>query len=207
MHTQGQIAAEPTVRISMNHGQMLVMALLAVTLFLLPIRMPAADESGAFKVTEISTEKGDESYLLNARMDIILNTGPKEALENGIPLVFELQIQTLEKHVWLWDIVVAEFKQIRQVQLHALSRTYLVKDLDSGAQRSYLKLNDALQAAGFLHNFPVLDFGQMQEDRGYSVRLRGNLDIEALPTPVRLLAYVSSAWDMDSAWYQWQLAR
>jgi hypothetical protein len=191
----------------MYHGQLPMLVLLAVTLFLMPVRLPAADDSGAFKVTEIGTEKGDESYLLNARMDINLNAGPKEALENGIPLVFELQIQTLEKHVWFWDIVVAEYKQVRQVQLHALSRSYLVKDLDTGAQRSYLKLEDALQAAGFLHNFPVLDFGLMQKDQIYSVRLRGSLDIEALPTPVRLLAYVSSAWDMDSEWYQWQLAR
>ncbi len=191
----------------MHHGQALMMVLLAVALSLIPYRLPAADGPGAFKVTDISTKKGDESYSLNARMDINLNTGPKEALENGIPLVFELQIQTLEKHTWFWDIVVAEYKQARQVQLHALSRTYLVKDLDTGAQRSYLKLDDALQAAGFLHDFPVLDYSRMKNGQTYSVRLRGNLDIEALPTPVRLLAYVSSTWDMDSEWYQWQLTR
>ncbi len=191
----------------MNHGQLLMMALLAVVLLFIPMRLPAVDKSGAFKVAEIRTEKGDESYLLDARIEISLSSGPKEALENGVPLVFELQIQTLEKHVWLWDIVVAEYKQVRQVQLHALSRSYLVKDLGTGAQRSYIKLDDALQAAGYVHNFPVLDYGLMQEDQSYSVRLRGNLDIEALPTPVRLLAYVSSAWDMDSEWYQWQLAR
>lgn len=207
MLTQSQIAGKTTDRVSMHHWQVLMMALLAAALSLVPFRLPAADASGSFRVTEISTRKGDESYLLNARMEINLNTGPKEALENGIPLVFEFQIQTLEKHVWFWDIVVAEYKQVRQVQLHSLSRTYLVKDLVTGAQRSYLKLDDALQAAGSLHNFPVLDFDQMKDNQAYSVRLRGNLDIEALPTPVRLLAYVSSAWDMDSEWYQWQLNR
>jgi hypothetical protein len=207
MHTQSQIASKHTGRVSMNHGQALMMVLLAGALSLIPFRLPAADGSGSFRVTEISTERGDESYLLNAKMEINLNTGPKEALENGIPLVFEFQIQTLEKHVWFWDIVVAEDKQVRQVQLHSLSRTYLVKDLGTGAQRSYIKLDDALQAAGFLHNFPVLDFDRMKDNQTYSVRLRGNLDIEALPTPVRLLAYVSSAWDMDSEWYQWQLNR
>jgi hypothetical protein len=207
MHTQSQIAGKTTDRVSMHHWQLLIMALLAAALSLIPFRLPAADASGSFRVTEISTRKGDESYLLNARMEISLNTGPKEALENGIPLVFEFQIQTLEKHVWFWDIVVAEYKQVRQVQLHSLSRTYLVKDLGTGAQRSYIKLDDALQAAGSLRNFPVLDFDRMKDNQAYSVRLRGNLDIEALPTPVRLLAYVSSAWDMDSEWYQWQLNR
>jgi len=202
-----QITGVRTGRVPLKPGRPLVTALLAVASLLLAFRLPAADEPGAFKVAEIEAEKGDESYLLNARMNINLNTGPKEALENGIPLVFEMQIQTLEKHTWYWDIVVGEYKQARQVQLHALSRTYLVKDLDTGATRSYLKLDDALQAAGFLHNFPVLDYERMKEGQSYSVRLRCNLDIEALPTPVRLLAYVSSAWDMDSEWYQWQLVR
>lgn len=202
-----QVRIARSGRVTLNHGRLLVTALLAVAALLLPFWVLADELPGTFKVTQIDAEKGDESYLLNARMDISLNTGPREALENGIPLVFELHIQMLEKHTWFWDIVVAEYKQVRQVQLHALSRTYLVKDIATGAQRSYLKLTDALQAAGFLHNFPVLDFDRMEDGQRYAVRLRGNLDIESLPTPVRLLAYVSSAWDMESEWYQWQLVR
>ena len=201
MHKQVRIAGSLPGRFSLNPVRLLLATLLAVTALLHPCRVPAVEQSGGFKVTEIDAEKGDESYLLNARMNITLNAGPREALENGIPLVFELQIQTLEKHTWFWDSVVAEYKQVRQVQLHALSRTYLVKDLGTGAQRSYLKLDDALQAAGFLHDFPVLEYDRMEDGQRYAVRLRGNLDIEALPTPVRLLAYVSSAWDMDSEWY------
>jgi hypothetical protein len=205
MRAQGQISGGPGGSRPVSCGGHLMLALLALTSLLTPSQFVAADDAGAFKVTEVRTEKGDEAYLLDARMDISLSSGPREALENGVPLVFEFQIQTLEKHVWFWDTVVAEYKQARQVQLHALSRSYLVKDLSTGAQRSYTKLAEALNAAGFVHNFPVLDYGQMQDGQSYSVRLRGSLDIEALPTPVRLLAYVSSAWDMDSEWYQRQL--
>lgn len=205
MRKQVRLADSFAARVSPDLGRLLIASLLTVTVLLFPFRLPADESSSAFRVTEIRAERGDESYLLDARMDISLNTGPMEALANGIPLVFELQIQTLEKHTWFWDIVVAEYKQVRQVQFHALSRTYLVKDLANGAQRSYLKLDDALQAAGFLHNFPVLDYDRVEDGEQYAVRLRGNLDIEALPTPVRLLAYVSSAWDMNSEWYQWPL--
>jgi hypothetical protein len=208
MHSQGDIAVKPAGRLPVYHGRRLILALFAVSLFFLPLGVPAADDTtGAFKVIELGAEKGDEAYLLNAQMDITLSSGPREALENGVPLVFELQIQTLENHVWIWDSVIAEYKQTRQVQFHALSRTYLVKDIDTGAQRSYTKLADALRAAGFVHNFPVLDYGLMKDGQSYSVRLRGSLDIEALPTPVRLLAYVSSAWDMDTEWYKWQLTQ
>jgi hypothetical protein len=207
MHKQVQLAGSSPACVSLRHGRQLLAALLAVAALVSPLRVPADEQSAGFTVTEIDTQKSDQSYLLDARVDIKLNTGPKEALENGIPLVFELQVQTLEKHTWFWDIVLAEYKQDRQVQFHALTRTYLVKDLATGAQRSYLKLEDALQAAGFLHNFPVLDYDRVKNDQRYAVRLRGSLDIEALPTPVRLLAYVSSAWDMDSEWYQWPIVR
>ena len=68
-------------------------------------------------------------------------------------------------------------------------------------------LVDFRLAAMALEDVAVLAFGDMKDGRRYAVRLRGRLDIEALPTPVRLLAYVSSAWDMDSDWYKWRLAR
>jgi hypothetical protein len=51
-----------------------------------------------------------------------------------------------------------------------------------------------------------VEFQELRDGRRYTVRLRGRLDIESLPTPVRLLAYVSSAWDMDNEWYKWRLA-
>jgi hypothetical protein len=47
----------------------------------------------------------------------------------------------------------------------------------------------------------------IEDDADYKIRLRGSLDIESLPTPVRLIAYVSSAWDMSSEWHTWSLDR
>jgi hypothetical protein len=47
----------------------------------------------------------------------------------------------------------------------------------------------------------------LESELNYEIRLRGSLDIESLPTPVRLIAYVSSAWDMMSKWYSWPLVR
>ena len=82
-----------------------------------------------------------------------------------------------------------------------------MKDLDTGFQRSFRYLDEALQAAGVLEDVSVLDYELMKDKRRYTVRLRGSLDIESLPTPVRLLAYVSSAWDMDSEWHQWGLSQ
>ncbi|MDX1698018.1 MAG: DUF4390 domain-containing protein, partial [Thiohalobacterales bacterium] len=95
---------------------------------------------------------------------------------------------------------------LRQLQYHALSRSYLVKNIDSGNQGVYSRLDDALHAVGLIDSL-LLANAPLASDREYLVRLRGIHDIESLPTPVRLLAYVSSAWDMNSEWYAWPLAR
>jgi hypothetical protein len=206
MSTQSQIAGNTSGQYAVTPVQWLILLLVVLFLFT-PAHLLAEDQRGAFKVIEAEMVRGEEAWMLNARIEINLSSGVREALENGVPLVFDLQVQALETHVWLWDRVVAEHKQVIQVQFHALSRTYLVKNIKSGELRSFRSLAEALEAAGILEDMSVLKYDVMNNDKSYAVRLRGSLDIESLPTPIRLLAYVSSSWDMDNEWYQWRLAR
>jgi hypothetical protein len=186
------------------HGRLLLL-LVAGLCLTTPARLSADGARGAFTVVSAETRRGEGDWRLDAVLDIRLSEGAREALDNGVPLVLDLQVQALEKQPWLWEAVVAEQKRSRQLQYHALSRTYLVKNLSTGFQRSFRYLDEALQDAGVLEDVAVLDFDAIKQGRQYTVRLRGRLDIESLPTPVRLLAYVSSSWDMDSEWHQWRL--
>jgi hypothetical protein len=165
-----------------------------------------ADDPGEFLVDDAHawTEAGLQR--LDAQFTIRLSSGAREALENGLPLVLELQVQLVKTHKWFWDSVDVDLTQRRQLQYHALSRSYLVKNLNTGTQGNYRGLEDALRAAGTIQNL-VLTTAPLQAGRRYLIRIRGSLDIESLPTPVRLLAYVSSAWDMQSDWYTWPLVR
>ncbi len=164
-------------------------------------------KAGAFVLTEAEVALGESAWLLNAWLDIRLSSGAREALENGVPLVFEFRVQTRKKHPWLWDRVVTEYRQLREVVYHDLSRTYIVRDMNTGEQRGFRRLDEAMQSVGVLLDISVLDYGQVEGGGEYTVRLRGTLDIESLPTPIRLLAYVSNAWYMNSEWHQWQLGR
>ncbi len=166
----------------------------------------AADEAGEFLVEDAHAWSDAGLQMLDARFSTRLSSGAREALENGVPLVLEFQVQLVKTHKWFWDTVDVDLTQRRQLEYHALSRSYLVKNLNAGTQGNYRRLEDALLAAGTLQNL-VLTNETLQAGRRYIVRIRGSLDIESLPTPVRLLAYVSSAWDMQSEWYAWQLVR
>lgn len=181
--------------------------LLAGILLLAPANAPAREERGAMQVNSAEAIRGESGWLLNAWLDITLSGAAREALENGVPLVFDFQIQALEKHTWFWDSVVEEHREVRKIRYHPLSRTFIVKNANTGELRGFRRLSEAIHALGVLLNVEVLDYHAMDAGKYYTVRLRGSLDIESLPTPIRLLAYVSPAWNIKSDWSQWPLAR
>jgi hypothetical protein len=205
MFTQGQISncipvpglAEPARRLC---------AVLLVAMGLFVPQFSWADEAGEFRIEDAHAWNAEGAYLLDAQFSIGLSSGAREALDNGVPLVFELQVQIVRKKNWWWDAIAVEIKQTRQLQYHALSQSYLVKDIDAGTQGNYRQLEDALHAAGSIRNLFLTEL-QVEAGQVYNIRLRGSLDIESLPTPVRLPAYMSSAWDMKSEWYAWPLVR
>ena len=166
----------------------------------------AASHPGIFQLEDADTWRTGDGDYLGAQFDIELSSGAEEALMNGVPLVFELQVQVVKTHTWIWDSVDIEINLYRQLQFHALSESYLVKDLSTGTQGNYHRLEDALRAAGKIQKLLLTDQA-LDPDLNYEIRLRGSLDIESLPTPVRLIAYVSSAWDMVSKWHSWPLVR
>ncbi len=180
-------------------------AMLLLAICCLP-SLVCAGHPGIIQLEDAHTWRSDGRDYLEAQFSIELSSGADEAVRNAVPLLFELQVQVVETHTWLWDSVVIEFTEQRSLQYHALSESYQVKDVNAGTQGNYRRLEDALRAVGKIKNMLLTD---QSLDRGpdYSIRLRGSLDIESLPTPVRLIAYISSDWDMVSKWYKWQLVR
>ena len=208
MSAQGRIAGYPAMPALTVRLQRLLVVLFATCAFSCSPQLYAG-ETGKFQALNAQVTEADSGsgFLLDGQFSITLSSGAEEALENGVPLVFELQVQLVRTHRWLWDTVKVELTQTRQIQYHDLSRSFVVKDINTGTQRNFRRLSDAMNAAGALEDL-LLTNGQLIENGGdYKIRLRGSLDIESLPTPVRLIAYVSSAWDMSSEWYIWSLDR
>lgn len=166
----------------------------------------AADPgAGSFQVRDARSLLADGVYRVSAQVDYQLGTQALDALSHGVPLVLELSIQVRQQREWMWNHVVAELRQRHQLRYHALSRRYVVNNFHTGVQRSYYKLADALHSIGSLYDLPLLDERLLTSGRAHQVRMRADLDIEALPTPIRLWAYVSPEWERQSEWYTWPL--
>ncbi len=180
------------------------LALLA--LCMLPLS-PANALADAFRIDHAETTLESGVYHLNAEISYRFSNDALEALRNGVPLTIQLDIQVFHHRWWWWDKDVASLVQRYQLQYHALTKRYIVRNLNSGGQHSYSTLGSALHALGDIEQLPILDKNLLAADTTYTVRARVHLDIESLPAPLRPLAYISSGWRLGSEWYTWSLQR
>ena len=157
------------------------------------------------RISNVRTLLADGVYRIGARVDFEFNETLHDALHNGVPLLIELRIEVLRQRRWFWAELVAELRQRFELQYHALSRRYLVSNYSTGVQRSFSSMNDALEYIGNVYDLPLIDANLLEHRQPYKVRMRADLDVESLPTPVRLWAYLGSAWSLKGDWYQWPL--
>lgn len=158
-------------------------------------------------ISSVRTLLADGVYRIGANVEFEFNETLHDALHNGVPLLIELRIEVLRQRRWLWAGLVAKIRQRFELQYHALSQRYVVSNYSTGVQRSFSTMNDALKYIGNVYDLPLIDANLLDPQQTYIVRMRADLDVESLPTPVRLWAYLGSAWSLKGDWYQWPLQR
>jgi hypothetical protein len=109
-------------------------------------------------------------------------------------------------NLW-WDKEVAALQAKLRIETRPLSKTYLVRNLNSGETRVFGSFGELLEGLGRIRDFPLLDEHLLGSEGDYYLRLRALLDIESLPSPMRPWAYLSSLWRLESDWYEWPLER
>jgi len=185
--------------------QIRLRARLLVLLALLMLLRVTDVQAAGFDVIEASTRLGDGVYRLNAQIEYSFSEPALDALQNGVPLTIELLMEVRRRRSWVWDETVYSLVQRFRLEYHALSRQYLVHNLNSGERRNFSTRPAALRFMGRIHEFPLLDRSLLAPDRRYEGALRAQLALDTLPTPLRLFAYLSEDWQLTSEWYTWPL--
>lgn len=161
--------------------------------------------AAGFSVAHVDTELRDEVYYLNAELDLYLTDAVIEALESGVPITLELQIEVVNPRDWWWDETAYALSQRYLLKFHALTRQYVLTNLNSRVQHTYPTRAAALGALSTINRLPILDRSALRVGVNYLGRLRVRLALEQLPSPLRVWAYLSSDWDLSSDWHQWPL--
>ena len=161
-------------------------------------------EPGAV-IREAGTELNDEVYYLSASIGYSFSPQMLEALRKGVPLTVELQIEVRRARSYIWDETVAGLQQRYRLSYHALTRQYMIRNLNSGSQHTFPSLEAALSVLGTVVDLPLLDSNLLERDEVYLGRLRAQLDVDELPVPLRVLALILPEWRLSSEWYEWEL--
>ena len=167
-----------------------------------------SDASADFKVVDVQPKLADQSLVLTGNIELGLNAKVEEALAKGIPLEVNIDVSMHRNRRFLWDREIASWTLHRRIQFHALSGQYLVSTSAPEPEygESLLTLQEALKQLGSLNDVALKLEEAVAPDATHSVDVRVSLDIEALPTPLRPVAYTSFTWHLNSGWSTWKVA-
>jgi len=165
---------------------------------------------GYFEVRSASTElvsNGlmDNVHLLDARLQLVLSSEALAALENGVTLIIELQLQVIRERRFFVDDVEAELEVRYELEYSPVTQRYIVRNVNSGDQDSFATLYSALNSLGRVQGLPVIDDALLDADSDYRVRLRAMLNTERYPAALRVLFFWRGQWQLQSEWYEWSL--
>ena len=179
---------------------------LLISLFLSSLSTLASDYG--FEVRRAALEHGESGYLLNADIDFRFSPTAVEALQHGVPIsvVLHFQLRRQRDH-WPDQLLTSKLRRL-EIRYHPLARTYRIH---SGApaknsSQSFAGLPALLETLGAQRNWRVMEAGQLRADERYEAVLWATLDIEALPLPLRPVAYFSPEWYLGSPRFPWRPA-
>jgi len=161
--------------------------------------------ASGFNVVNTTVYEKDKSFYLDANIEYWFSSQVLEALNNGVPLNIVVEIQIIEQRKFLWNRIVVDLSQYYQIQYHALTRQYVLRDLNSGKNYNFLTLQLTLSSLGSISQLPLFVTTQIDTDLDFQIRIKPYLDIEALPSPLRPVAYLSPDWQLTGKWYSWPL--
>jgi hypothetical protein len=158
-----------------------------------------------FNINSATVQEKDNIFYLDADIDYWFSEQVLEALNNGVPLNILVEIQLVEKRKFLWNRIMADVTQYYQLQYHALTRQYVLRDLNANENYNFLTLQLTLSSLGTISQLPVFAKQLLDNNGNYQIRIKPSIDIEALPSPLRPVAYISSEWQFAGKWYSWPL--
>ena len=181
---------------------MLIKRLLFALCLLVMATASYASEPVDIAIKTANLSQHQDSYFLNGRIHYSLSEEAIDALHHGVTLNFNVEVSIIEPRRWLWSKHHHNIQLSYQIKYHTLAEIYQVSRPQDIGQHNFASLDAALHAMGSLNEIPIhaMSGNQLTE---YYLALDAYLNIEALPLPMRPLAYLSPGWHLQSNHYLW----
>jgi hypothetical protein len=162
-------------------------------------------DAAPFVVKDLVITEREGVYQLNTQIEYRLTPEVEEALENGVPLTLKVGLEVARVWRSFWEPNPLSNTLRFQIRYHALTELYRVVDMQTGEEQNFVTQEAALYALGEIGALPLVSRDELTPGEAYQLRLRADLEIEALPLPLQPLAYLGRGWRLTSGWTQWPL--
>jgi len=179
-------------------------SLLLIALLALAYSNSFASEKTRISIKTASLVSTGQIHLLNAEVKYGLTRETIQALYNGITLTFNVDLSVIEGRPWLWNKHIKTTTLRYQIKYHTLAETYQISDKTNNVHLNFSTLSAALSSLGRLKDIPINSI-KTPNDSTIIASLKAYLNIEALPLPMRPLAYINSGWYLRSNTFLWPL--
>jgi len=140
---------------------------------------------------------------VSAQLDFHLSEEALTALHSGITLYWNVSLH-LKQFLWygIWGKNL--YSQVRRYSLtyYTLLNNYRVRDEWNQRVRQFANINDALSYMAILH-YKHLKVRLIDPNQCITAQLSVQFDKEALPIPLRPVAYFDKQWNLSANERQW----
>jgi hypothetical protein len=164
----------------------------------------ASQAAEQISIPHAKVSKVGKGYSLNATINYPLSPRIIEAIDHGVPITFNQELQLTDTFpligpYWQWKSTLWSYTLRYQLRYHALSKQYVLVALETSKQRNFPSLETTLNALGAIEalNLPS---EQLLDTNNITLQIRSDIDIHALPTPMRPGALISDKWQIGSPW-------
>ena len=159
------------------------------------------------EVTAASVALDEGVFELDARLDLAIPEAGRRAIEAGLTLELDYQIEIARVRRYLPDAEVASLQQSYELSYHALSQRYLLRNLNTGEQQDFGTLQASLDRLAEVRGLPLLDSSLLEPGSTYEFRVRAELNLRTAPDSLGWLLFWTDDWSATSEWYAWTLRR
>jgi len=170
------------------------------TLVVVPAR---ADTS--IRIESASLRLDDEVYDFDADLAIELPDDARRAIESGLTLKLNYEVEIARVRHYLPDPGVATVVQSYELGYHALSQRWLLRNLNTGERQDFGAFDAAVDRLSFVRGLPLIDSSLLAAGTTYEVRVRALLTLRSAPDTLSWLLFWTDDWSATSDWYAWTL--
>jgi hypothetical protein len=200
------MAASPYLRSALPHplGSGRWLALLLCLLMPLATARAQGPLDGTFQVDAAYIVLDHDVLELNARIHYPDNELIRSALQDGITVAFDVEVDIARPRRFWFNATVLDITLRRELTYHAVTGRYVVRNEASIQQQSFATLEEALEQLGHIDDLPVLVQSQLGPGP-WQVAVRAGVRRGRMPAALRALMFWSDDWHRLSGWYTWML--